>query len=80
MGEVETAHVDRPAAWGVLESLRSVGESFPVEQHWSVSSHVSSEELFTYESHANTSRANILLGTGVDETVFVPVDFSCTEV
>lgn len=73
MFNVETTHVDRPAAWCVVERVWGFVESIPVTEQWGLVLEFANQ-IFANDSDANTCGPDILLGTCVDNTELAPVN------
>lgn len=79
MSEIESHDVNWVACWGVVELSGGIEKSLPVEEHWGVLSLVT-DQIISYYNHTYTCGAKILLSTSIDDTIFLPVNWSSTNV
>ena len=73
VGNIETAHVDGPARWGVLERVCRLGVGLPVAEHGSITA-VSRNKIVPDDDEGDAGRSDVLLRTGIHDTVLAPVD------
>jgi hypothetical protein len=80
VSEIEPTDIDRIACWCVVELVWSVTEYFPIEEHWSIFASIGSNKIFTNHINTNSCRANILLSSSINNTIFVPCYWARAEV
>ena len=73
VGAVEAAHVNGPARWRVVERVRGLREGLPVAEERGVAT-VASNQVVSYHDKADAGGADVLLGSGVDDSVLAPVN------
>jgi len=77
--EVEAAHIDGPAWWGVLERVRRLREQLPVTHHRGIGT-VAGDQIVPDDANERTSGTHVLLCARVDHAVLAPVDWLRQEV
>ena len=79
VGDIEAAHVDRPAGWRVVERVGGLGEGLPVAQQGGVAA-MAGNQVVSSDDEGESGWADILLRASVDNTVLRPVDWLRAEV
>ena len=79
VGDIEAAHVDRPAGWRVVERVGGLGEGLPVAQQGGVAA-MAGNQVVSSDDEGESGWADILLRASVDNAVLRPVDWLRAEV
>lgn len=79
VGEIEAAHIDRPAGWRVVERVGGLGEGLPVAQQGSVAA-MAGDQVVSNDDEGESGGADVLLRASVDNAVLRPVDWLRAEV
>lgn len=72
---VQSSDVDSPAVRSIVESARSLSVSFEVKKHWGSFLSVSNQ-TFLNNDESDSRGSHVLLGSGVNKVVSVPINRS----